>query len=94
MTSGGSFFLGRKLISWLRKKQDFISQCIAEAKYVAATKNCNQIIWMKQMLIDVGIEFTELDIIHCDKKSIVSMSKNPILYSNIKHISINYHFLR
>ena len=30
-TSGGEFFLGGRLVSWLSKKQDFISQCTTEA---------------------------------------------------------------
>lgn len=40
------------------------------------------------------IEFTYLDIIHCDNTITVSMSKNIILHSMINHISIKYHFLR
>ena len=37
-TNGGAFFLGRRLVSWLSKKQDFISRSIAEEEYVATTK--------------------------------------------------------
>ena len=49
---------------------------------------------MKQMLKDIGISFEEPIIIYCDNTSIVSMSKNPILHSRTKHISIKYHVLR
>ena len=45
--SGGAFFLGVRLVSWLSKKHDCISQNTTEAKYVAATNNCNKIMWMK-----------------------------------------------
>ena len=38
-TSGGAFFLGGRLVSWLSKKQDCISQSIAGAKYVTAANN-------------------------------------------------------
>ena len=44
--------------------------------------------WMKQMLKDIGIKFEEPIIIYCDNTSIVSMSKNLILYSKNKHVSI------
>ena len=54
-TSGGAFFLGGRLVSWLRKKKDFTSQSIVEAKYVAAINNYNQDVWMKQMLKDIRI---------------------------------------
>ena len=93
-TSGGEFFLGGRLVSWMSKKQDCISQSIAEVEYVVATNNCNQVIWMKKMLKDISIEFEELVIIYCDNTSIVSMSKNPVLHSKTKHVSIKYHVLR
>ena len=44
---------------------------------------------MKQMLKDIRITFGEPVIIYCDNTSIVSMSKNHILQSKTKHISIN-----
>ena len=79
-TSGGSFFLGGRLVSWLSKKQDCTSQSIVEEEYVVATNNYNQVIWMKQMLKDIRIEITEPVVIHCDNTSIVNMSMNPVLH--------------
>ena len=93
-TSGGAFFLGGRLISWLSKKQDCISQCTTEEEYVVAANNYIQIMWMKQMLKDIGIEFSKPIIIHCDITSTVSMSKNHVLHPKTKHISIKYHVLR
>ena len=46
------------------------------------------------MLKDIGIKFEEPIIIYCDKTSTVSMSKNMVLHTNTKHISIKYHELR
>ena len=46
-TSGGAFFLGERLVSWLSKKQDCTLQRTVEAEYFVATNNCNQVIWMK-----------------------------------------------
>ena len=93
-TSGGAFFLGGRLVSWLSKKQNCISQSTAEAEYVAAANNCNQIVWMKQMLKDIGIKFEAHIILHCDNTSTVSLSKNPVLHSKTKHIEIKYHVVR
>ena len=93
-TSGGAFFLGGRLISWLSKKIDCISQSIVEAEYVATANNCNQVMCMKQMLKDIGISFEELVIIYCNNMSIVNMSKNHVLHSKTKHISIKYHVLK
>ena len=49
-TRGGAFFLGGRLVSWLSKKQDCISQSAIEVEYVAVENKCNQVMWMKQML--------------------------------------------
>ena len=38
-TSGGCFYLGNNLISWMSKKQNFVSLFIAEAEYIA-TGSC------------------------------------------------------
>ena len=62
--------------------------------YVAALDNYNQVMLMKQMLRDIKIEFTEPSIMYYDKKSTINMSKNLVLHSNTKHISIKYHVLR
>lgn len=65
--------MGGRLVSWLSKKHDCIPESTTKAEYVAATNNCNQIIWMKQMLKDIRIEFTEPVIIHCDNTSTITM---------------------
>jgi hypothetical protein len=46
-TSGGCFFLGNNLISWFNKKQNCVSLSTVEAKYIAASSNCSQLMWMK-----------------------------------------------
>lgn len=30
----------------------------------------------------------------CDNKSVINISKNPIMHSRTKHIAIRYHFLK
>ncbi|GKB54855.1 hypothetical protein Tco_0905608, partial [Tanacetum coccineum] len=46
-TSGGLQFLGRKLVSWSSKKQDYTAMSTAEAKYVSLSACCAQVIWMR-----------------------------------------------
>ena len=55
-TSEGEFFLGKCLVSWLRKKQTLISLSIAEAEYIVAATCCTQVMWMKQDLQDIQVE--------------------------------------
>jgi hypothetical protein len=93
-TSGGAFFLGDSLVTWLSKKQGSISLSTTKAKYIAATTYCTQVLWMIQTLADLEVKYITLIPIHCDNTSAISVSKNPIFHSKTKHIPIKYHFLR
>jgi hypothetical protein len=49
---------------------------------------------MKQTHTDIQVEYDETIPIYCDNTSAISVSKNPIMHSKMKHIPIKYHFLR
>jgi hypothetical protein len=82
------------LVSWLRKKQSSISLSTAEAEYIAETTCCTQVLWMKQTLTDIQVEYDEPIPIYCDNTSAINISKNPVMHSKTKHIPIKYHFLQ
>src|SRR5271156_6779628 len=44
-TTGGAFFMGDRLVTWISKKQGCISQSIAEVEYVVTAANCCNIAW-------------------------------------------------
>jgi hypothetical protein len=55
ITSGGAFFLGIFLVSWINKKKSYISLSIAEEKYIAATSCCMQVLWIKTNIKDIQV---------------------------------------
>jgi hypothetical protein len=93
-TSGATFYLGDCLVSWLSKKQSSVSLSTTEAEYIATTTCCTQVLWMKQTLQDIQVEYDEPILIFCDNTSAISISKNPVMHSKMKHIPIKFHFLR
>jgi hypothetical protein len=93
-TSGGAFFLGDSLVSWLSKKQGSISLSTTKDEYIAAATCCTQVLWMIQTLADLEVKYAALISIHYDNTSTISVSKNPLFHSKTKHIPIKYHFLR
>jgi hypothetical protein len=93
-TSGGAFFLGDLLVAWISKKHGSISLSTTKEEYIVATTCCTQILWMIQTLADLKVNYTDPITIHCDNTSAISVPKNPVLHSKIKHIPIKYHFLR
>jgi len=93
ITSGMAQFLSHSLVSWSTKKQNTFALSTAEAEYVAAAACCSQMLWIKQQLSDYGINF-ECVPIYCDNTSAISISKDPVHHSRVKHIHIRHHFLR
>ncbi|KAK4836323.1 hypothetical protein QYF36_021415 [Acer negundo] len=91
--SGDCFFLGNNLVSWFCKKKNSISLSMAKAKYITADSACTQLMWVKQMLADYGLEQGTLTLF-CNNMSAINISKNPVQYSRTKHIDIKHHFIR
>lgn len=73
-TSSGAFFLGKRLVSWLSKKQNSISLSTAEAQYIVVANNCTQVVWMKQMLKDIRVVYDEPIAIYYDNSSAINIS--------------------
>ncbi|KAG9442193.1 hypothetical protein H6P81_018047 [Aristolochia fimbriata] len=92
-TLGGCFYLGTNLVSWYSEKQNSISLSTAEAEYIAAGSFCAQLIWMKQMLSDYGVNNNAMTV-YCDNTTAINISKNPVQHSRTKHIDIRHHFIR
>lgn len=64
-----------------------------EEKYIAVGSCCSQILWLKQQLLDYGINLGSISL-KCDNTSAINILKNPIMHSRTKHIDIRHHFLR
>lgn len=48
-TSGGAFFLGKKLVSWASKKQDSVSLSTVEVEYISKPKDRSRIEYHNQL---------------------------------------------
>lgn len=81
------------LVSWHNKKQNSISLSTAEAKYIVAGSGCPQLLWMKQIMKDYGLEKSVMELL-VENKSAIQILKNPVQRSCTKHIDIRHHFNR
>ena len=55
-TSGYFVFVGGNLVSWKSKKQGVVSCSSAESGYRAMAQSVCEIMWLHQLLMEVGIE--------------------------------------
>ena len=92
-TLGGCFYLGNNPVSWMSKKQNFVSLFTAKVEYIAAGNCCSQLLWMKKLLHDYRIP-QDTVCVFCDNTSAINLSKNHVQHSKSKHIEIRYHFIR
>eukprot|EP00253_Pinus_taeda_P033919 PITA_33919 len=93
-TIGVAFYLGGCLVSWLSRAQSSISLSRVEAKCIATTACCTQVLWMKQTLQYLQVKFDEPIPIFCDNTNAISIYKNLVMHSKTKHILIKYHFIK
>lgn len=93
-TSGYIFTLVNGVFSWNSHKQESVAQSSAEAEYVAAANAANQALWLRKVLIDLGIPQTKPTKLFVDNQSAISISQNPIFHERTKHIHMKYHALR
>ena len=92
-TSGGCFYVGNNIVSWMSKKQNSISSSTVEAKYIVVGSCCTQLLWMQKLLHDYGICQEHLTI-YCDNTGAINIFKNPVQHSRTKQIEIRHHFIR
>ena len=72
-TSRDCFYVGNNLVSWINKKQNFISLPTAKAKYIAVGSCCTQLLWMQKLLLDYGIRQKHLTI-YFDNTNAINIS--------------------
>ena len=66
---------------------------MVEVDYITVESCCVQILWIKQQLIDFGIELKNI-FIRCDNTSAINLIKTLIQHSRSKYIEIRHHFIR
>jgi hypothetical protein len=71
-----------------------VSLSSAEAEYFGAMLASRDILFLRDVFVELGILFNSPTIIHCDSKSAVGMSFDPVAFKNTKHIMRAAEFLR
>ena len=93
-TSGYCVFVGDNLVSWKSKKQIVVSRSSAESEYRAMAQSACDIMWLHQLLADVGIKTSVPTKLWCDNQATLHIAFNPVFHEQTKHIEIDCHFVR
>ncbi|CAL9015395.1 unnamed protein product, partial [Prunus brigantina] len=93
-TTGFVVFIGSNPVSWQSKKQGSVSRSSTEAEYRALANTAADIAWVRQVLADLHEYLPEPPLLFCDNLSALALSSNPVQHSRIKHLDIDFHFIR
>ncbi|CAL2255962.1 unnamed protein product [Prunus armeniaca] len=93
-TTGFVIFLGCNPISWQSKKQGSVSRSSIEAEYKALANTTADLAWIRQVLKDLKLYQPNPLVAYCDNLSTLALSSNPVDHSRIKHLDIDFHFVR
>lgn len=81
-------------VSWRARKQATVATSSTEAEYRAAYEAAQEIIWLRQLLLDLGYPQTTPTTLHCDNQGALALSKNPLYQSRSKHFDVTQHWIR
>ncbi|XP_019262365.1 PREDICTED: uncharacterized protein LOC109240184 [Nicotiana attenuata] len=83
-------FLGCNPVSWSSKKQRAVARSSTEAIASATADLC----WVKNLLQELSVTLHQPPVIYCDNLGATYVCANPDFHSRMKHIEIDYHFVR
>ena len=92
--SGYVFQLGQSTISWCSKRQQTVAKSSTEAEYVALSIATQEVIWLRRLLSDLGVDISTPTEMMEDNRGAIDLSKNPKDHGRTKHIDVSYHFAR
>ena len=61
---------------------------------MATSMDSYECMWLRKLLLGLFDYDLEATVVHCDNKSGIRLSENPVFHDQRKHIDIRYHFLR
>nr|GEY69849.1 hypothetical protein [Tanacetum cinerariifolium] len=72
---------------------DYAKDPNKEAEYMALTEAVKESIWLKGLLIELGVNLRSV-VVSCDNQSAIHFSRNAMFHERTKHINVRYHFIR
>lgn len=92
--SGFLIRLGGGVISWASRKQTCVALSSTEAELVALTEACQELSWLKKLLIDIGENVSSPVPTYEDNQSCIRLVENGKVEKRSKHIATKYFYVR
>jgi hypothetical protein len=86
--------MGDGAISWSSRLQTIVALSTTEAEYIAATSAGQEILWLRNLLTELGYKLPGPSTLHIDNRSAISVAKNPEHHGRMKHLDLRFYWLR
>lgn len=93
-TGGYLTVLGGGAIGWSSKLQPFVTLSTTESEYIAAVEAGKEVLWMRNILKEMGYCLDQASPLRIDNQSAVSVTKNPEHHGRMKQLDLSYYWLR
>ncbi len=93
-TTGFVVTLFGSAISWRSKRQAIVAQSSTEAEYVALAHVTREVIWLRNILAELGFGLRHPTPVMEDNESAARLAANPEFHERSKHIDVKYHLVR
>lgn len=93
-TSGIVCLLYGTPVYWSSRKQKIVTLSSTESEYVAASSATQELIWYRQLLIELGIPLNSSIPLLVDNQSAIALASSHKTNARTKHIDVRYHFIR
>ena len=71
-----------------------VARSTAEAEYRAMALTTCEVVWLSQLLKDLGIKSVSPVTLKCDNQAALSIAVNLVHHERTKHVEIDCHFVR
>lgn len=71
-----------------------VSRSSAEAEYRGMAIGVCELLWLKNLMKDLGFSQRTAMNLYCDNKSAIEIAHNPVQHDRTKHVEVNRHFIK
>ena len=66
----------------------------AEAEFRGMAKGICEMLWLRELLIEVGYPPIDAIRLFCDNKAAIALAHNPVKHDRTKHVEVDRHFIK
>ena len=81
-------------MTWRSKKQPVVARSSAEAEYRGMAFGVCELLWLKNLLRDLGVNSKDTMNLYCDNTSAIEIAHNPVQHDRTKHVEVDRHFIK